>query len=321
MGIENVQAVQAHDPIARYGLTVPDSPKAPDQLDAPEIVRLHGKVHGTYQYERNRQSANRYQMALDHDYYDSIQLDDEDLAELTDRGQPPLVYNLVKRVCDWIIGTEKRTRIDFKVLGRNKDEREVTGARVKSDILKYLNDVNKTPFMRSQAFKLAVISGLAWLEDGVRADPEEELIYSGWESWRNLYHDSHDLSLDGSGAMYMHRAKWLDLEVAQAMFPERGHLITTSSIGAIEAEDAERPCVEGVGGRVAAEGQPDRLHHHRQAHHQGGDHGPGPLEGDTDAEQLVQGLAGPALATEGEQQQIARHPAGRHALFPAIDEQ
>lgn len=240
MGIENVQAVQAHDPIARYGLTVPDSPKAPDQLDAPEIVRLHGKVHGTYQYERNRQSANRYQMALDHDYYDSIQLDDEDLAELTDRGQPPLVYNLVKRVCDWIIGTEKRTRIDFKVLGRNKDEREVTGARVKSDILKYLNDVNKTPFMRSQAFKLAVISGLAWLEDGVRADPEEELIYSGWESWRNLYHDSHDLSLDGSGAMYMHRAKWLDLEVAQAMFPERGHLITTSSIGAIEAEDAER---------------------------------------------------------------------------------
>jgi hypothetical protein len=117
MGIENVTAESIYDPPARYGASEPAPGPRPSQLDSDEARKLHGRLMGGYLYEKRRQAGNRYQMAIDHDYYDSIQFTDEDLAELIERGQAPLVYNLVKRTADWVIGTEKRTRIDFKVWG------------------------------------------------------------------------------------------------------------------------------------------------------------------------------------------------------------
>lgn len=237
MEFENVRA-ESFDPASRYGgLSGAAEVTKANPLDSEQAKKLQSRLMGGFQYERTRQAGNRYQMSLDHDYYDSLQLTDEDIAELLDRGQAPLVYNLVKRTADWVIGTEKRTRIDFKVLGRNKDAAEVEGARIKTDVLKYLSDVNKTPFHRSQAFREAVISGLGWLEDGVRADPDEEPIYSRKESWRNILYDSHSLELDGSDMTYLYRYKYIDLEWAQAMFPGREQKLASACIGAIQAED------------------------------------------------------------------------------------
>ncbi len=51
-------------------------------------------------------------MALDQDFYDNLQWDPEDAATLRDRGQMPLVYNEVAPMVDWVIGTERRTRVD-----------------------------------------------------------------------------------------------------------------------------------------------------------------------------------------------------------------
>lgn len=239
MGIENVRA-DPLEPARSYGLDVPEVAQPQSWLDAPQAKAMHGKLMGSYQYERSRQAANRYQMSVDADYYDSIQLTDDDIAELEGRGQAPLVYNLVKRTADWIIGTEKRTRIDYKVLGRDKSKGEVEGARIKTDVLKYLSDINKTPFHRSQAFREAVISGLGWIESGVRADEDEEPIYSRKESWRNVLHDSHSVELDGSDMMYIHRHKYVDIELAVAMFPQRERVIAAYAMGSIQAEDEER---------------------------------------------------------------------------------
>jgi hypothetical protein len=239
-GIENVRGESLFDPPSRYGgVSVDETEKPQHSLDSDNARKLHGKLMNSFLYEKRRQSANRYQMALDHDYYDSIQLTDEDMAELIDRGQPLYVYNLVKRAADWVIGTEKRTRVDFKVLGRGKDQREVEAARNKTDVLKYLSDVNKAPFHRSQAFRESVISGLGWLEDGVRGDPDDEPIYSRKESWRNILHDSHGLELDGTDMRYLYRYKWTDLDVAVAMFSDREASIRASTIGAIQADDED----------------------------------------------------------------------------------
>jgi hypothetical protein len=242
MGIDAIRTDPLFDPPTRYSdqdLSTSGAGSAPSPLDSDKNRQLHGKLMNSFFYEKRRQSINRYQMALDHDYYDSIQLTDEDVIELTDRGQPLYVYNLVKRTADWVIGTEKRTRIDFKVLARSREAAAVEAARNKTDLLKYLSDVNKGPFHRSQAVREAVISGLGWLEDGVRGDNDEEPIYSRKESWRNILHDSHSLELDGRDMMYLHRHKWVDLEVAVAMFPQRERQLEVSTIGAIQADDAD----------------------------------------------------------------------------------
>src|SRR3546814_6878251 len=65
--------------------------------------------------EMSRQAANRFQMALDEDYYDSLQIAVDDAQEMLRRGQAPVVWNEVKPTIDWLLGTERRVRTDFKV--------------------------------------------------------------------------------------------------------------------------------------------------------------------------------------------------------------
>lgn len=231
--IENVRVDALTDPtdrLMRTPLSDSDGPRiiqGGSPLDSERIVKMHQWAMAMVLYEKRRQASNRMQMALDCNYYDGDQFTDEDIMELLDRGQAPLVYNLVKRTADWVIGTEKRTRFDFKVLGRTKDD--VASARLKTDIMKYYDDVNRTPFHRSQAFREAVIAGVGWLEDGVRGDPDEEPIYSGSESWWFTLHDSHAMKLDNTDARYHVRWKYVDCDIAEAWFPERQQFIANSA--------------------------------------------------------------------------------------------
>ena len=114
-----------------------------------------------FSMEWQRQEANRCQQALDEDYYDSLQWTEEEAAAVRARGQNPVVFNEVKPTIDWLIGTERRMRRDFKVLARNNAAKEAAqDAEVKTKLLKYLADVNRVPFERSRAFDDAVKAGL-----------------------------------------------------------------------------------------------------------------------------------------------------------------
>ena len=225
---ENVQAIAVHDPDSRYGEDV-EAEKPDHPMDTPAAEARFRQLMEWYQQERERQAANRYQMALDEDFYDGLQWSEQDIAELEARGQAAYVYNKVKPTIDWVIGTEKRTRIDFKVLPREEDD--VDGAETKTKLLKYLSDVNKTPFHRSRAFSDQVKAGVGWLEDGIRADPEEELLYSRAESWRNIIYDSSSMERDMKDARFIFRLRWTDLDIAQAYFPDRAELLRQAAMG------------------------------------------------------------------------------------------
>lgn len=232
MGIENVQSFARADYLDRVGRDyMEDKPSdaKPHELDSQENQAKHRRLLEWWEQERERQSENRREQALDCDYYDGLQWDWESAQELLARGQAPLTYNLVKPTLDWIIGTERRMRVDFRVLPRAEDDVETAG--IKSKVLKYLSDVNKTPFQRSRAFEDTVKAGVGWLEDGVRADPSDEPIFSRYESWRYLWWDSLGVELDMSDWRYLFRVKSLDVDVACAFFPERKALIKRSAYG------------------------------------------------------------------------------------------
>ena len=168
---------------------------------------------------RQAQADARAEMALDEDFYDGLQWSDEDRMVLEERGQLAQVFNKIGPCINWIVGTERRTRVDFKVLPRAEDD--VKGAETKTKLLKYLSDVNKSGFHRSRAFADAVTAGIGWLEDGIRNDPTQERLYSRYESWRNIWYDHLGVELDLSDARYIFRSRWGDLDVAQAIFPDR----------------------------------------------------------------------------------------------------
>lgn len=200
-------------------LTVP----AAHRLDSSEARDKLRRLLEWYHFERDRQAANRMEMALDHDFYDGLQWDAEDAQTLRDRGQMPLVFNELAPIIDWLIGTERRQRVDWKVLPRT--EEDVEAADIKTKTMKYVSDVNQVNFARSRAFADAVKGGLGWIDDGVRDDPTKDPIYSGYEDWRNVLHDSASYDYDMDDARYIFRWRWVDEDVALMMFPDRADAI------------------------------------------------------------------------------------------------
>ena len=221
-----------------------ETPTTNTDLDSDKKHELHRLLLSYYRQELDRQSENRFQMAIDADYYDSIQWSETEAAALKDRGQAPIVYNVIAQTVNWVLGTEKRGRSDFKILPRRKDEAK--GAELKTDLLKYLSDVNRLPFSRSRAFEDAIKVGIGWLEDGAQDEDDGEPIYSRYESWRNILHDSASTELDFSDGRYIFRSKWVDVDVAKAMFPGReaqidSAVVDASLYGSFDMVDGDVP--------------------------------------------------------------------------------
>ncbi|MFA6039884.1 MAG: hypothetical protein WC733_00090 [Methylophilus sp.] len=230
--------------------------KPKHKLDSGENVNLYHKIMGWYDYEFTAQAPNRYQMALDCDYYDSMQWSEEDAQVLINRGQAPLVFNEVKSTIDWMIGTERRTRIDHKVLPRRDDKGAQEDAENKSQLLKYLSDVNKTPFQHSFAFESASKAGVGWIETGIRGDESDELLYTRNEDWRNCLHDSKSVEADASDMRYFFRQRILDEDIAIAYFPDRADIIKQAVVnGDSFTQDEDDEEVWYMGARVTPQGQ------------------------------------------------------------------
>jgi hypothetical protein len=204
--------------------------RPPHRLDGADMRKRHSTLLEWYEQEREKQAANRYQMAIDQDFYDNLQWDERDIQELAERGQAALVFNVQAATVDWIIGTEKRTRVDFKVFPREEDDVKIADLKTKG--LKFLSDVNKTGFHRSLAFADAVKVGVGWLEDGARADPDEEPVFSRYESWRNIIWDSSGVERNGSDWRYLFRWKWIDLDIAEAIWPDRKEKLRKAAVAA-----------------------------------------------------------------------------------------
>lgn len=244
MGIQSVTSESAAADPNRWGGTAPrptNRSKAKRQdMQSDAMRKLHSRLMMWYLQERDKQAPNRYQMAIDEDFYDGLQWSDEDAQELMDRGQAPLVFNQVKPTINWLLGTERRTRVDGKALPREENDEEA--ASVKTKLLKYLSDVNRTPFARSKTWESCVIAGLGWQEDFINPDPTQELLATRAESWKNIYHDTCANEMDLSDGRYIFRWRWLDLDVAIALLPDKEVILRATAVDnasiALDADDA-----------------------------------------------------------------------------------
>lgn len=189
---------------------------------SPAKVReRHDQRKSWFIAEASRQAINRALMAKCEAYYDGSQWDYEDAETLRKRGQAPIVYNEIKPTIDWLIGTERRARVDFIVIAEEHGEEAEDDARLKTKLLKYLDQSNRASFERSYAAEDAFKAGLGWLEVGLRGDKSGPPVYVGAESWRNILYDSHAQKRDLSDGRYLFRIKVVDLDVAEAMFPDK----------------------------------------------------------------------------------------------------
>ena len=202
--------------------------KKSSKLDGPEVAQRFRRVQAWRELAGDLQRDNRFRQMRDHDFYDGDQWEADDIEALSERGQAPLVFNAIKSTIDWLIGTERKTRVDYRVLPREKSDSD--GAETKTNLLKFVSDVNRFPYSRSRAFADAIKCGVGWIEVAIRSDPTEEPLYVGYEDWRNVWHDPFSVEPDLSDARFVCREKFVDLDVAMAMFPDRQDIIMASAV-------------------------------------------------------------------------------------------
>lgn len=232
----NFGAARKDHPEARIEFAKVPQGKKRAKLDSEEMRELHSRLMAYYLQELDRQAENRKHQAEDEDFYDNRQWAEGDAQAVRDRGQEPLVYNVIAQSVNWVIGTEKRGRSDYKVLPRRKDAGKP--AERKAQLLKYLSDVNRSPFSKSRAFEDCTKVGVGWLECGVQDDDDGEPVYDRYESWRNMLWDSACTEKDLTDARYVIRTKWVDLDIAESIFPQRTGLLRLSAVDARGAYDS-----------------------------------------------------------------------------------
>lgn len=188
-------------------------------LDSEQARTLHGALLGHYQRELDVQSPWRWEKSEDERFYDNDPWSEEEKVELNRRGQVATNYNVIATTLNWMIGTERRGRTDFKVLPRKKEGGNA--AMLKTKLLKYLSDANNSEFAMSQAYADSIKTGLGWIESGWQNEDDGEPIYDRHENWRNVLQDSLSREPDFSDGRYIFRMKWSDLDNAMAKFPDR----------------------------------------------------------------------------------------------------
>jgi hypothetical protein len=188
-----------------------------DPLSTSQMQELLRTLRQWRRQSRLAQGSNRIQMAIDEDFYDCIQLDERDLKIMEDRAQPPLTFNVIKNTINWILGTERKSRIDYRVLPRKK--KGAGSAKAKTKTLKFINDVSRGEYARSEAFADAAIAGIGWLESGARKNGDEPVFLRS-ERWRNMWYDHLGTEASGADMRWVLREKWADLDIAQKLFPQ-----------------------------------------------------------------------------------------------------
>jgi hypothetical protein len=232
---ENVRSIEEYTPrefdvdehLDDLGLEKP--PKGVHPLDREDVRKRFTKVSSWFAQERVRQADFRCESMVDHEFYDGPgQWTQEEKAILAKRTQVPITFNQVKPTVDWVLGTEKKIRVDYRVLPRG--EEDAKSAEMKTKLFKYVSDANNAGFKRSKSFADAVLAGVGWIDHGINADPDNEPLVVSYEDWRYIWWDTLAVEDDLSDARYVFRGKWVDEDVACAMFPDRADVIHASVI-------------------------------------------------------------------------------------------
>lgn len=177
-------------------------------------------AHGLYKREYELQVENRNERSIDCDFYDGDQFTQEELAVYEARGQTPRVYNEVKPTIDWILGTERRTRMDYAVLPRTENDSDASLKKTK--LCKYIDDINKSKWQRSLAFEDMVKSGEGWTRIAYELNDEGDYqIVLKHVPWRNILSDSSSRTPLMNEDRYIWETKVIDLSVLLVHFPNK----------------------------------------------------------------------------------------------------
>lgn len=177
----------------------------------------------------------RVKAERDHDYYDGKQLTELEYKKLQERGQPPVVMNLIRRKIDFLLGLEARQRSDPKAYPRTPMDGD--SAEVVTQTLRYVSDNTDYHQKRARVWKDMLVPGWGGVQLMVkgarRADPlsirfgfapNPDLVIKR-TAWDRMFWDPYSTELDFSDARYRGLVIWKDVAEAVEEYPEAADVL------------------------------------------------------------------------------------------------
>ncbi len=165
------------------------------------------------------------------DFYDGNQLSPEDVETLKDRGQPPLITNIIKPTIDTALGIEAKTRTDWRVRPEDDEECDDELAEALSVKLKHAEIESRADRAVSDAYAGQLKAGLGWVEVAREHDPFKCPYRVRYVHRREIFWDWRAEQPDLSDARYLIRRRWLELEHAIALMPQYATLFRMTTGG------------------------------------------------------------------------------------------
>lgn len=206
----------------------PTDKEMPEELEDAALPRNQLEM---FLWEIKHQPHWRREADRSADYYDGNQLSPETVEKLKDRGQPPLVTNLIKPTIDTVLGMEAKTRTDWRV--RPEDDQQVDDklAEALSVKLKHAEIESRADRAVSDAYAGQVKAGLSWVEVARENDPFKCPYRVRYVHRREIFWDWRAEQPDISDARYLIRRRWMELEQAIAMMPQYASLFRMTTGG------------------------------------------------------------------------------------------
>src|SRR6266542_1523343 len=124
----------------------------------------------TFLWEIREQPSWRREADRDADYYDNNQLDADTIKKLQERGQPPLITNLIKPTVDVVLGMEAKSRTDWKVNPEDDNEADPDAALALSVKLKHAEIESRADRACGDSSPGQITAGLGFCDVAVVTD-------------------------------------------------------------------------------------------------------------------------------------------------------
>ncbi|EAN1747501.1 portal protein [Salmonella enterica] len=202
------------------------------QFTQEQLLNIMGDIDGQPDW---RTDANRCCA-----YYDGDQIPPQVAAVLEERGQPVECQNLIAPAIDSVLGTEAKTRSDMRVEANyENDDMEKLAEALNAEFYTVCQEM-RIDRVRSDAYAGQIKAGLSWVE--VRRNPDvtgpryiAEQINRNEVDW-----DWLSKKPDLRDARWVRRRRWIDLDEAVMLFPQRAETLK-NAVGTWDTfDDIER---------------------------------------------------------------------------------
>jgi hypothetical protein len=155
-------------------------------------------------------------------YRHGAQWTQEQVEVFNKRKQPVVTYNRIGRKVDSIIGLMEKLKQDPKAYPRNPRHTDEMGAELATAVVRYVVESDLREALFPFATECAAVDGIGGVEMMlIKGDKGDKDIGFALVKTDSFFYDMRSYDHDFADARFMGQGKWLDVEDAMALAPDR----------------------------------------------------------------------------------------------------